>query len=783
MTRGRRRLLWGLGAAFLVVFWALGALRLWLGSSVPSLGGRESVPGITDSVVVFRDSLGVPHIVARTDDDLFASLGYLHARDRMWEMDLMRHLAEGRVSELVGSRAVGLDRTYRALEMKRIARAKLAVTGPEARRAVEAYARGVNAWLSRDQRAPEFRLVGHTPEPWTPVNSIEIGVVEAWDLHTSGAELAMARAVARLGPEKARDLAPSYPDSAPVIVGAGGRLETGHLAGRPAPVVSRFSAPGPRLPSPDLDGRGDASNSWVIGPAKTASGKPILANDPHLVLRAPSIWYLAALHAPGFDVVGATIPGIPAVVLGHNARVAWGFTNGMVDDVDFVIEQLDRDSTHVRTPSGWAPVDVVAETIQVKGAAPVVYRRLRTPDGPVVNGEWRPDSGRVLALRWVAQTPSDELSALLAMDRASTEADFEAAVPLFRSPEQNIVFADAGGDIAYYLGGRVPVRRKGNGGLPTPGWTGEGAWERFLSDAELPRMRNPRAGFIVTANNRIEGNRFPFFISSDWELPYRAQRILEMVAPESSATAAGEARHQLDVTSVFARATAPLAARAAESLGRVDVANELRRWDARFALDRTEPTIFWSWYRELEHLTFDDQYPDWEPSAPFHHWLAVGASPWFDDARTPQHEDLASLARQAMAHVLARSAAPRWGAVNTLTEDHPLGAVPFLGWFAGFNIGPFPAEGGSWTVNVCPSDERTPPFACTEGPSLRHVVDLGNVDGDGGFILPAGESGHPLSPHYRDQAARWRRGELWILPVDVRKVAATDTLRLVPLPH
>jgi penicillin G amidase len=751
-------------AVGLVVLLGVAAIgfRVWVGAATPSLAGRETVPGLGDSVVVLWDSLAVPHIVARSDTDAFAALGYLHARDRLWEMDLLRHAAQGRLSELFGARAIRADRAIRAREMPRLARERVAHIDPATLRIAAAYSRGVNAWLARGRRPPELRLLGHTPEAWDPASSVEIGLVEAWDLHTDNGEIAHARALATLGADRARDLFVPYPDSAPVIVeGTSG----------PGPATWRSSSAEPRA---------TASNSWAIGPRHTRSGKPILENDPHLALSAPSIWYLAGVHAPGYEVVGVTIPGLPPVVLGHTAQHGWGFTNGMIDDVDYVQERITPDTSRYLTAAGWADVEAVTETLRVKGAAPVVYRRRRTGDGPLVDVGWRPDPTTAYALRWTAQTPSDELTALIAMGRATSLPQFQAALEGFQSPEQNVVYADRDGTIAYFLAGRVPRRKSGDGSLPEPGWTGAGGWTRYLSPAELPRSVNPSSGFVVTANNRIVGDGFPVPIRADYDLPYRAERIWEMVRRDSGATAATVAREQVDVVNVFLRRIAPIAARAADAAGHPDLGDGLRHWDGTMAADRTEPTLIWSWYRALQALTYDDESPGFRPSAPLHRWLLAGSSPWFDDTRTPEHEDLAVLARRAMAQVLARGAPRPWGEMHTHTEAHPLGALPVLGWLAGFNIGPLHLGGGNQTVNVCPSDEYSPPFECTEGPSMRHVVDFGDVDGAGGFILPGGQSGNPRSPHYRDQTGRWMRGELWVVPVDVRRVHATDTLRLVP---
>jgi penicillin amidase len=758
----RRILARGLAGLAVLLGLALVGFRLWVASLVPPLAGHEAVRGLGDSVVVLWDSLAVPHVIARSDTDFFAALGYLHARDRMWQMDLLRHAAAGRLSELFGARTIEADRTLRSREIARIARTRLQHLSPTTIAAGAAYARGVNAWLATDARALEFRLLGHTPEPWQVEHSVEIGLLQAWDLRTDNGEIQHARALADLGETKASDLFVPYPDRAPVIVESS--------AGR-GPAAWRSSS---------VDPHPTASNSWAFGPAHTRSGKPILENDPHLELRAPSIWYLVGAHAPGYEVVGVTIPGLPPVVLGHTASHGWGFTNGMIDDLDYVQERISSDTARYLTPVGWEDVEVVVETLQVKGRDPVIYLRHRTENGPLVDAGWRPDSQTAYALRWTAQQPSDELGALIGMARATNRQEFETALEAFRVPEQNVVYADSSGTIAYNLAGFVPVRRSGDGSRPEPGWIRGGGWERFLSTAELPRVVNPSSGYIVTANNRIVGDAFPLTIRADYDLPYRAERIWEMVRRDTATTAAMVAREQVDEVSVFLRRIAPIAAAALEAGSRHALAEQVRRWNGEMAVDQTEPTLVWSWYRALQALTYDDESPGFRPSAPLHRWILAGESPWFDDQRTAEHEDLAALGRRAMDSVLARGAPRPWGEVHTHTQEHPLGGIPVLGWLVGFNVGPVRLGGGNQTVNVCPASEFAPPYRCTWGPSMRHVVDFGDVDGAGGFILPTGQSGNPRSRHYRDQVSRWLRGELWIVPIDVRRVLAIDTLVLAP---
>lgn len=771
--------------------------------SVPPLAGTETLPGLGAEVDVAWDSLAVPHITAASDADAFMALGYLHARDRLWAMEVMRRAAEGRLSELLGGATIETDRYLRSLDIPRAAEASLALPSPESRALLDAYVRGINQWIEARLRPlpPEFRILRVAPEPWTARQAVEVGRLMAWDLVSSGIELQLARARARVGAERLRSLYPVYSDSAPTIIArgtgtwgapagrrAGGRSSERTAAFTPSATLAAGEIPDvPALAREMLERSvmSSASNSWVIGGARTRSGKPILANDPHLGLRAPSLWYFAAIESPGYHVAGATIPGLPAVIIGRNRRIAWGLTNMSVDDVDYVIERLSADSSQVLTATGWQPVEVVRDSIRVKGRAAVPYTLRRTAHGPVVGAVPPQDSAvrgevRVLAMRWNALDASDELSALLAVDRAGTWEEFLGAVRGFKAPEQNWIYADVDGNIGYTASGAVPVRRSGNGLLPTPGWTDEGLWERYLDFDELPRVYNPPDGFIVTANNRVIGSEYPAFLAADWELPYRAERIREMVLAAHDVTAADVQRMQMDTLDRFAREMKGIAAAAARAAGRADLGRALDAWDGTTGADRTEPSLFYVWYRILRRMTFDDELgATYRPASVLHAAMRVGASPWFDDVRTTEREDLAALSLNAMREAIPLADGRRWGDLHRTVSRHAMGAVRPLDLALRLNVGPAPRAGSSYTVDVAGFSADVPPFTNTDAASFRQVVDLATPE-TGALILTTGQSGNPLSRHYRDQMRRWWKGELWTVPLSAERVSSVGRLRLKP---
>ncbi len=811
-------------AAVLVI--GIAALVIAVRRSVPPLAGEEALPGLSAAVTVRFDRLGTPHVAAASDADAFRALGYLHARERLWQMETLRRAAFGRLSEVFGGVTYGTDRFLRSLDIARAVDGSLALLPPETQAILDAYVAGVNAWIAAPTRPlpPEFQVLRFRPEPWTRRDVVGVARIMAWDLAAAYAELGMARARAIVGPERVTELFPDYPADAPVTLEAGtytyGRAgvrthgRAGASAhGRPAaarprtgdqePRHARTPAPPYAVPSAALTldqvpgipplaaevlaaaAMARASNAWVIGPARSRSGKPILANDPHLELRAPALWYLVALESPSYQVAGATIPGLPPVILGHNRAVAWAWTNLEADDVDYVIERMTPDSAQVLTPAGLVPVEVAHDTIRVRNRPGVPFTMRRTPNGPLVPREGvagPPREGMIeaVAMRWTAHAPSDELTAILALDRARDWASFLEAARGLKAPEQSWLYADTAGNIGYTATGRIPVRRSGNGLLPTPGWTGEGAWVRFLDFDELPRSFNPPEGFLVSANNRVAGPEYPWLITADFATPYRLRRIRELITGGGPFTAEDVQRMQMDTADLFARELKETAAAAAERAGFPDRAALLRAWDGTAAADREEPTLFYTWYRALQRLTFEDELGGpMTPASRLHAWLRAGASPWFDDVRTREVEDLPALAERAMREAVPMSGRRPWGEVHATLSRHALGEARPLDLLLRLNVGPAPRAGSPYTVNVGGFGAFTPPFLNTDAASLRHVVDLADPDA-GRFVLTTGASGNPLSPHYRDQAGMWALGELFTLPISGSRVRAEGELVLKP---
>ena len=812
-----------LGLAALVIVAALVA-RWYVGRAEPDYRRGATLAGLRNEVEVWRDSLGVPHVWAESEEDLFRAMGYVHAQDRLWQMELFRRVADGRMAEVLGANLVDTDRFLRTIGMGRAAAENERVLAPEHRALLQAYADGVNAWIEGHSGPlpPEFLVLRFRPEPWTVRNSLSIAKIMAWDLAEWETGLNVQQATEAVGAELARDVYPSYPDWGVTILGADaqwrgkgaapspaspstGSPSTGSPSTTPPSNPARPStttsdagpqnaiagAPVPHLPPLAmylLDGVSisRASNSWVIGGGRTRSGKPILANDMHLALRAPSLWYLGAVHGGGIDAAGMMLPGVPVVVAGHSRRVAWGFTNAMVDDVDFFVEEVDpADSTRYRTPEGWAQFVVRPETIRVKGAEPVIHRVRTTRHGPVLSDVERRAGGRVMAMRWTAQDPSTEVVALFGMNRARNAGEFVQALRSFNNPHQNVIFADVEGTIGYWMGGRVPVRTSGDGVLPARGWTGEGEWTRYLDFDDHPHVLNPADGFIVTANNRQVGGDYPHRITTNWASPYRAMRIREMVEAARGVSADDVARQQMDVRDAFARRHLPAAVRAAELAGDSAVLRELRAWDGSAALDSRAAALFYTWFEALRTRVGDDEFGGknvYFPRTALEAVLERGGGAWVDDVRTDKAETLDELSADAMREAARTVGTKVWGDLHVTRIDHPLGVVGALDRALKLNIGPFPNRGSPNTVNVSPFGARRPPFVNGYGPSPRHVVDMGEMDDAGGFVIPTGQSGVPTSRHYRDQTPMWREGRLWRIPLDRMKAETRVVSRVTLVP-
>jgi penicillin amidase len=759
----------------------------WLRQSLPLVDGEIRLAGLEAPVVVVRDEWAVPHIEADSWLDATFAQGFVHAQDRLWQMEFQRRVGAGRLAEIVGAPALSADRFLRALGLYRLAEASLAHLEPATVAWLEAYADGVNAFLETrtGPLPPEFQILRHHDiEPWRPADSLVWLRMMALDLGSNWRdELLRARLAKRLSADQIADLWPDYPAAVPTtLVELARRLEVAALIEALPPAAAALAG----------------SNAWVMAGTRTRSGAALLANDPHLGLQAPGIWYLNHLRSPELEAIGASLPGVPGITLGHNDKIAWGLTTTGADTQDLFVERLDSDDPgRYLTPDGTAPFQIREEIIHVAGAEPVTLRVRETRHGPVLSDlvpisreVLGPD--QVLALAWPALAEDDvTIQALLGITRAEDWPRFVEALRDVGAPIQNVVYADVEGTIGFLTPGRIPIRRAGDGRWPVPGWSGSHDWIGWVPFDELPRARDPADGRFFNANNRIVPESYPHLITADWQATYRAQRLEALLSGDDHDLATF-ATIQSDELSLLAEQFLPhLLAVEATDPATIDALGRLRGWDRTMRVDAAEPLIFAAWYRELSRLVYADELGEifrayWNIRPRFMALVLTERQIWCDDVDTPEIEDCAALAARALTLALADLRARfgddpdgwSWGGAHPALMDHAVFSdVPVLGRL--FDV--LVAQGGdSATVDVghyLVSDDAHP-FRSRHAATYRGLYDLGDL-GRSRFIAATGQSGHPLSSHYRDLTDLWAGGETIAMTRDPATYGATAIGRLM----
>ncbi len=774
----------------------------------PTTSGTLAAPGLQQTVEVYRDSLGIPHLYAANEHDLFFAQGFVHAQERFWQMEFWRRIGAGRLSEILGPSALENDRFIRTLGWHRVAAKELEALAGEDRDALQAYADGVNAYVSanRGKLGLEFVLLGLTgvsfePEPWTPLNTLTWAKVMAWDLGGNmDDELLRSHLAAALGDNAVRVFYPDYPPDYPVIVSQAVHPAT--LAAIPEQ-ASRPLAFG--------RGSGIGSNSWVVAGSRTDTGMPYLANDPHLGIQMPSIWYEIGLHCtePGpacrYDLVGASFAGAPGVIIGHNARIAWGLTNLGPDVQDLFIERLNPDNPMQYEYQGvWQDLELITEEIAVAGEEePVTILVRQSRHGPIINDVlggpeddwyfgWQP-----LALSWTALQPSSLIPSVLRIDRAGNWEEFREALRYWDIASQNFVYADVDGNIGYQAPGRIPQRASGNGTMPVPGWTGEHEWTGFIPFDSLPTSFNPEKGYISTANNAVVGESYPYLLTKDWDPGYRALRLDEALANDSSLTRDEIQLLQGDSLSTWTRQVLPyVLALNPEDPALFEAIGLLRAWDGNATRDSGAAALFEVFRLHLAQRVFEDEMGEKlfekaieQSMVALLNLLEDPTSAWFDDRRTPEVEDREMILLLALADAvdeLMESQGEdmtgwRWGDLHRATfENQSLGQSGIAPIERIFNRGPVEVDGLGDTLNAT-SYDLAEPFDVNWVPSYRQIIDLADF-ARSVSVHTTGQSGHPFHPHYDDMIDLWRNIQLhpmlWARS-DV-EASAADHLTLTP---
>jgi penicillin amidase len=781
-------------------------------TSRPQVAGDLRLIGVTAPIDIVRDAEGIPHIYAGSIKDAYFALGFVHAQDRLWQLELNRRIASGRMAEILGPAAADTDRFLRTLGVRRNAEAILANVSPDTRVALESYAQGINSYLGQ-RRGPlplEFLINrAPAPQPWQAADSIAWQTMLAWDLGANWTqELLRMRLSQRLSLDQINAFLPPYPGDAVLPTQDYTKLYR-ELAGTTQQLASVAGIAPPSY----VEGMG--SNNWVLGGSLTTSGKPLLANDPHLGLNAPNLWYLAHMSAPGLNVIGVTLPGVPGVVLGRTDKIAWGFTNTAPDVQDLFIERVNpANPRQYQTPKGWAAFKTRQEVIKVKGQADIVLEVRETRHGPVVSGALpimnnAPLDARkhVIAFSWTALRPDDmTVQAGLKINRATNWQEFLGAARDFGSPQQNMVYADVQGNIGFVAPARVPIRKPENdlqGLAPAPGWDARYDWDGFIPFDELPRQYNPPGQRIITANQKIIGPDYPHFLTSEWALPYRARRITDLLNAKSAHDMASFAAIQKDHVSLAAQELLPIVRQTTPRSDRARTAlAELSKWNGDMAVERWEPLLFTAWMREASRAIFADELGDalmkdyWEQRNIHLSMVNVlrnkdGQGNWCRDINAPAAKP------QTCAELLATSLDTalddlerrygkdrskwRWGDAHAARFEHrPFGKAPVLNRIFDIRV---PMPGDTFTVNVgrpAMRDEADP-YSTRHAAGYRALYDLSDLE-KSRFIQGTGQSGDVVSPLYRSYSKRW--AEVEYLPMQMKRESvekgSMGTLRLHP---
>lgn len=785
--------------------------------SLPEYSGDYEVEGISAPLEIVRDTADVPHIFGATDEDVYYALGFAHAEDRLWQMTILRRTVQGRLSEVFGAETVRTDELMRRLDLYGLAAKSVAAQDPDVQRALEAYAKGVNAWIeivnsqAKGRGAPEFFLFNNEISYWQPADSLAILKLMAFKASAQIATEVLRARLSLLDTGWAEDLMPE--------INGPGTAALPPYASLVPDAPRSFAALGtetlPFLPrmAPHFGG---ASNAWAAAPSRSAAGGALLANDPHVDLSAPSLWYLARLELTSGGVIGATIPGIPAVLAGRNADLGWGITTAGADDQDIKLEELDpADVTRYRSPEGWKPFVTRKSIITVKDAQPITVTLRWTDNGPVLPGTHFDlasitPPNHVAALSWTALDGADRsMTSVIKLMRARTRDEGIAAGEDFIAPAQNVVMADHDG-IAMVMFGAMPGRdpqMQGQGRLPSLGWMAQNRWGPRLPYADNPRFTDPTGGIVGNTNNKTIDRSFPRHVTFDWGDTQRVQRWTRLMQEREVHSRESFIAAQLDTTSPTARTLLPLIAADLWFTGeaapdgtperlRQDALGLLAEWDGDMNEHLPEPLIYAAWVRALQNRLIRDELGPLSNSITSVQPLFIervyrdvgGAARWCDIMQSAPVETCTEIARMALDDALLQLSEKygrnveswRWGDAHQAMQDHEvLGKFPVLKWIVNIRQS---TSGGDNTLNRGLTSGRGPdPYMNVNGAGYRGVYDFGDPDSSV-FVISTGQSGHPLSRYYDDMSELWRRGEYVPMSLDpaLARAAATGITRLHP---
>ncbi|MCT7996060.1 penicillin acylase family protein [Laspinema olomoucense] len=821
----------------------------WVTDSWPQQSGQILLPQLSDRVEVRRDAYGIPHIYASNSHDLFLAQGYIHAQDRFWQMDFWRHLGAGRLSELFGESQLKTDQFLRTLGWARIAQQEIQTLPDEFIAPLTAYTEGVNAYLQEHHSTDlslEYGILkvmnpSYKPEPWQPEHTLTWAKVMAWDLGTNlDEEIERGVLLQTYSPEQVNELFPPYSNQAPVILpdwkiaqedsklmgNQLGEITSGETEVPMAAIASGLS-PSFNSISEQLSAlatltgpRGGeiGSNSWVVSGAKTSTGKPLLANDPHLGIQMPSIWYEMGLHCTSktadcpYDVTGFSFAGMVGIIIGHSERIAWGCTNVGADTMDLYIEKINPQNPNQYEVNGkWVDMEQVTETIQIAGGKTELQTVRYTRHGPLISETYSklkpllvPDLTSnnpdiyAIALRWTGLEPARLFTAILQLNQAQNWQDFRKAAQDFDIAAQNLVYADIDGNIGYQMPGKLPIRTKSDGRYPLPGWTDEHEWNGYIPFEQLPFTFNPPSGYIVTANNAVVDESYPYLITKDWDYGFRAQRILELLNTKKTGFDFESFREmQGDNYNLNAQKLVPILLNLPLGDSHLErIRDLLKDWDFQMGEQSSAAALFESFWTQLLTATFHDNFlADFWPNGG-QRWMKVMAdlverqeSFWWDNVLTPEVENRNLIFQKAFSAAVAElenrlGKNPQgweWGDLHQATfRNQSLGQSGIAPIEAIFNRGGVAIAGGNAIVNATAWNARKS-FEATWIPSMRMILDLSDLNASVAVTSP-GQSGHAFHRHYADLIPLWRNLDYHPMVSSRPGVEANtiDTLILLP---
>lgn len=763
-------------------------------AGLPDLSGDEKIAGLVSEVRILRDGRGVPHIYASNTHDLYFVTGYVTAQDRLWQMDMVRHATQGRLSEMFKRDMTDTDLFLRALRIPEKSKLVLEKEDPVILEILQAYTDGVNTWIKeRGKKLPaEFRLLGYQPEPWTMVDITNIIGFIGWDLASANlsSEINNYKRAKKLGFEKATELIPDW-NIVDNVVYPDFNLGDNEVSEALKLISSVTKAED--MGAYNFSG----SNNWAVSGARSETGKPILSNDMHMGLTVPGNWIQIHQIIPGeLNVTGVVFPGEPFVIAGHNEKIAWGLTNLYVDDIDLFVEKTDSSGNNYLYNGAWLPFSSRDEVIKTGGDSAKMRTVRYSHHGPVISG-MRGIDDAVLTMKWSGFDYSDEIKAVYLLNRAKNWDDFRTALSHFRSISQNFAYADIDGNIGMQAGGGIPVR-KGSGVLPRRGDTTEYEWQGYVPYEEMPSSYNPAEGFVSSANNRTVTSGYPFYIGGNYDLPYRIMRIREMASEKEKLGIDDFKRMVTDNHSAYAAMLTPVIIKVADKITDPDETEKkaidvLKKWDYSMNAGLVAPTLFEFIRMELARNIMSDEMSDLYGSPLGRQYdfyiyqvMKKGPDEWIDNVNTPEKEnldDIISLSvRSALDTLTARYGGYgdkwKWGKIHTMTFEHPMGGVKVLNLLLGLNSRTYGVGGSYHTVEPFAFNEA---FRSYHGASERHIFNTANWD-KSLTVIPTGTSGIPGSPFYLSQTKTYMNNEFYSDPFTEEAVQAAKKYEMILRP-